>query len=116
METLLYVIHVLTCLAMLPIILLQSGRGGGVSGAFGGGGSAGSVFGSRGASSFLTRMTTGAAIVFMCTSLGLAYLSSGKSRSVVGDMPPIEETTPEPAKTEGAAPAVPATPATPSTP
>ncbi|MBI2372418.1 MAG: preprotein translocase subunit SecG [Deltaproteobacteria bacterium] len=109
METLLYVIHVLTCVAMLPIILLQSGRGGGVSGAFGGGGSGQSVFGSRGASVFLTRMTTGAAIVFMCTSLGLAYTSSRKSRSVVGDVAPIEEAqeAPKPAG-DGPAPSEPA--------
>ncbi|MBK8014268.1 MAG: preprotein translocase subunit SecG [Deltaproteobacteria bacterium] len=85
METVLYILHVLVCLAMLPIILLQSGKGGGVSAVFGGGG-AGTVFGSRGASTFLTRMTTGAAILFMFTSMGLSYYAS-QSRSVVGDVP-----------------------------
>lgn len=85
METVLYILHVLVCLAMLPIILLQSGKGGGVSAVFGGGG-AGTVFGSRGASSFLTKMTTGAAILFMFTSMGLSYYAS-QSRSVVGDVP-----------------------------
>jgi preprotein translocase subunit SecG len=90
METLLYIVHILTCLAMLPIILLQAGKGGGVSAAFGGGGS-GSVFGgSRGASTFLTKMTSGAAIIFMITSLGLAYMST-RSRSVVGDLPSEEQ-------------------------
>lgn len=84
METALYILHVIVCIAMLPIILLQSGKGGGVSAVFGGGGS-GNVFGSRGASNFLTRMTTGAAVVFMCTSMGLSYMSS-KSRSVIGDV------------------------------
>ncbi|MEM1025141.1 MAG: preprotein translocase subunit SecG [Myxococcota bacterium] len=78
MVTALYILHVIVCLAMLPIILLQSGKGGGVSAVFGGG-SSGNVFGSRGASTFLTRMTTGAAIVFMCTSMGLAYVSSNSS-------------------------------------
>jgi len=85
METALYILHVLVCIAMLPIILLQSGKGGGVSAVFGGG-SSGTVFGSRGASNFLTKMTTGAAIVFMCTSMGLSYLSS-QSRSVVPESP-----------------------------
>jgi len=85
METALYILHVLVCLAMLPIILLQSGKGGGVSAVFGGGGS-GTVFGSRGASNFLTRMTTAAAIIFMCTSMGLSYMSS-QTRSVVPDSP-----------------------------
>src|SRR5688572_20289225 len=84
METLLYIIHVGVCLAMLPIILLQAGKGGGVSATFGGGGS-GTVFGSRGASSFLQRVTSGAAIIFMCTSMGLSWYSS-QTRSVVGDI------------------------------
>jgi preprotein translocase subunit SecG len=92
METALYILHVLVCLAMLPIILLQSGKGGGVSAVFGGGGS-GTVFGSRGASNFLTKMTTGAAIVFMCTSMGLSYISS-QSRSVVPATPDLPEQRP----------------------
>jgi preprotein translocase subunit SecG len=85
METIFYIIHVLVCIAMLPIILLQSGKGGGVSATFGGGGS-GTVFGSRGASAFLTKMTSGAAIIFMITSMTLSWYAS-KSRSVVGDEP-----------------------------
>ncbi len=97
METALYILHVIVCLAMLPIILLQSGKGGGVSAVFGGG-SSGAVMGSRGASNFLTRMTTGAAIIFMCTSMGLSYMSS-QSRSVVPDNPP---------PAQGAAPEAPA--------
>ncbi len=84
METALYILHVIVCIAMLPIILLQSGKGGGVSAVFGGGGS-GTVFGSRGASNFLTRMTTAAAIIFMCTSMGLSYFSSKKG-SVMSDV------------------------------
>jgi preprotein translocase subunit SecG len=94
METALYILHVLVCLAMLPIILLQSGKGGGVSAVFGGGGSS-NVFGSRGASNFLTRMTTAAAIIFMCTSMGLSYVSS-QSRSVIGeDLVPAPAPAPE---------------------
>jgi preprotein translocase subunit SecG len=85
METALYILHVLVCIGMLPIILLQSGKGGGVSAVFGGGG-AGTVFGSRGAATFLTKMTSAAAIIFMCTSMGLSYYSS-RSRSVVSDVP-----------------------------
>jgi preprotein translocase subunit SecG len=91
MVTALYILHVIVCLAMLPIILLQSGKGGGVSAVFGGGG-AGTVFGSRGAATFLTKMTSAAAIIFMCTSMGLSYFSS-RSRSVVSDVPkpvPVE--------------------------
>ena len=87
METVLYIVHVLVCIGMLPIILLQSGKGGGVSAVFGGG-SAGTVFGSRGASNFLTRMTTACAVIFMCTSLGLSFISS-RERSVVADIPEL---------------------------
>ena len=97
METVLYIVHILVCIGLLPIILLQSGKGGGVSAVFGGG-SSGTVFGSRGASSFLTRMTTASAIIFMVTSLGLSYISS-KSRSVVPKAPPAA------AQTGAAAPA-----------
>jgi preprotein translocase subunit SecG len=86
METILYIVHILVCIAMLPIILLQSGKGGGVSATFGGGGS-GTVFGSRGASTFLTKMTSGAAMIFMVTSMWLSWYAS-KSRSVVGEVAP----------------------------
>src|SRR5438105_12622670 len=82
METILYIIHVITCIALLPIILLQAGKGGGVSATFGGGG-AGTVFGSRGASTFLQRTTSIAAVVFMITSMSLSWFAS-QSRSVVG--------------------------------
>lgn len=102
METALYIVHVIVCLGMLPVILLQSGKGGGVSAVFGGGGS-GTVFGSRGASTFLTRMTTGCAVVFMCTSLGLSYLSS-KNRSVIPDKPKAAATATESPEGEGGAP------------
>jgi preprotein translocase subunit SecG len=83
METILKIIHVLVCIGLLPIILLQSGKGGGVSATFGGGGS-GTVFGSRGASTFLQRVTSGAAIIFMLTSMTLSWYAS-QSRSVVGE-------------------------------
>jgi preprotein translocase subunit SecG len=86
MEIILYVIHVIVCLALLPVILLQAGKGGGVNAAFGGGGSQSVFGGSSGASTFLIKLTTGAAITFMCTSLGLSYMSS-RSKSVIGDVP-----------------------------
>lgn len=84
METVLYILHVIVCLGLLPVILLQSGKGGGVSAVFGGGAS--TVFGSRGASTFLTKVTAISAVIFMCTSMGLSWYSS-RDRSVVADMP-----------------------------
>ena len=71
---LLYTIHVLVCLFLMLVILLQAGKGGGV-GALGGATSQ-QVFGGRGASSFLERLTTATAIVFMLTALTLSYINS----------------------------------------
>jgi preprotein translocase subunit SecG len=68
------VLHVLACLFLIVIVLLQRGKGAEMGAVFGGGAGA-TVFGSRGAGNFLTRMTTAAAIVFMLTSLTLAYIA-----------------------------------------
>ena len=64
-------VHVLICFLMIVVILLQSGKGGGLAGAFGGGASA-TVFGGRGATTVLTRATMILGILFFLTSLTLA--------------------------------------------
>ncbi|MGE5174996.1 MAG: preprotein translocase subunit SecG [Hyphomicrobiales bacterium] len=68
-------IHVLVCLALTITILLQSGKGGGLAGAFGGGSSQ-TLFGGRGAATFLSRATTVLAVIFFVTSLTLGVTSS----------------------------------------
>src|SRR3984885_1678803 len=78
MTTLLTILHVLVCLFLMLTVLLQSGKGGGMGGAFGGGGNAATVFGGSGASSFLRRLTAGAGTIFMLTSMILAFLASHK--------------------------------------
>lgn len=80
METFLTVIHVLVSVILIFVVLLQSGRGGGMGGALGGASS--QIFGGRGAGNFLTRLTTGAAVIFFVTSLTLSMMSS-RHRSVV---------------------------------
>ncbi|MBC7794553.1 MAG: preprotein translocase subunit SecG [Clostridia bacterium] len=80
MQTLLTIIHVVTCLLLILVVLLQSGRGGGLSSTFGGASS--QIFGGRGAGDFMTRLTSGAAVVFFITSFTLATLSS-RHRSAV---------------------------------
>jgi preprotein translocase subunit SecG len=70
----LMVIHYLTCVAMVLVILLQSGKGGGLAGAFGGGGS--TIFGGRGAGTVLTRATMILGALFFVTSLTLALLGT----------------------------------------
>ena len=67
------VLHVIVCVFLIAVVLLQRGKGAQVGAVFGGGGGA-TMFGGRGAGNFLTKLTTGAAIVFMFTSLSLAYM------------------------------------------
>jgi preprotein translocase subunit SecG len=89
MSTFVILIHVIVCVALILIVLLQTGKGADMGAAFGGGSSQ-TLFGSTGASSFLSRMTTVAAIVFMLTSLTLAYLSGGRgTSSVMSDAVPV---------------------------
>ncbi|HMG23009.1 MAG TPA: preprotein translocase subunit SecG, partial [Kofleriaceae bacterium] len=75
MSTLITILHVIVCLFLMLTVLLQSGKGGGMGGAFGGGNAA-TVFGSSGASNFLKRLTAGAGTIFILTSMLLAFLAS----------------------------------------
>lgn len=92
MSIILIVIHVVVCLALIMIVLLQTGKGADMGAAFGGGSSQ-TLFGSSGGATFLSKATTVAAIVFMLTSLALAYMVGGKvTKSVVSDTKaPIEQ-------------------------
>jgi preprotein translocase subunit SecG len=71
------VIHVVSCFLLIVVVLMQSSKGGGLSGAFGGGGGE-AMFGGREAATFLSKATTYLAIIFMVTSLSLAFLSAGR--------------------------------------
>ena len=76
----LLVIHVLICVALIIVVLMQSAKGEGLAGAFGGGGGlSGAVFGGRGAASFLSKATTVLAIFFMVSCMGLSLMSAGRS-------------------------------------
>ena len=87
MSIFLIVIHVIVCIALIMIVLLQTGKGTDMGAAFGGGSSQ-TLFGSGGASTFLSKATTVAAVVFMLTSLFLAYVSTNQSGvSVISDAP-----------------------------
>ncbi|HEU5058916.1 MAG TPA: preprotein translocase subunit SecG [Kofleriaceae bacterium] len=76
METLVKILHVIVCIFLMLTVLLQAGKGGGMGAAFGGGSSMGTVFGGSGAGNFLRRLTVGAAIIFMITSMTLAWMST----------------------------------------
>ncbi len=75
MMALLYALHFMVCFVLIAVVLLQRGKGADLGASLGGGG-ANTVFGSRGAGNFLTKLTTGSAVLFMVTSLSLAYLGT----------------------------------------
>jgi len=81
-------LHVFVCLVLILVVLLQSSKGGGLAGAFGGGGGQ-TMFGGQETATFLSRLTTYLAVLFMVLSLLLAFLSSKRSsqgvHSVVRD-------------------------------
>ena len=77
METLIWVLHVLSAVSVIVLVLLQHGKGADMGAAFGSG-SSGSLFGASGSANFLSRTTGFLAAVFFITSLGLTYLSSHK--------------------------------------
>jgi preprotein translocase subunit SecG len=69
----LIVLHVIVCVFLVAVVLLQRGKGAEIGAVFGGGASS-TVFGSRGAGTFLSKLTTASAAVFMMTSLSLSYI------------------------------------------
>jgi preprotein translocase subunit SecG len=74
-------VHVLVCIILILVILLQAGKGANMGAAFGG--SSQTVFGSSGPAGFLGKMTTVVAIIFMLTSLTLSYSAVHKGKSVM---------------------------------
>ena len=78
-------IHIVVCFALILIVLLQAGKGAEMGAAFGG--ASQTIFGSSGAVGFLTKLTTIAAVVFMITSLLLAFSSTRRSSSVMRGSP-----------------------------
>lgn len=75
METIVWVVHIITAVVLIGLVLIQHGKGADMGAAFGTG-SAGSLFGSSGSANFLSRSTKYAAAVFFVTSLSLTYLYS----------------------------------------
>ena len=76
------ILHILVSIFMIAVVLLQSGKGAEMGASFGSSGSQ-SVFGAGGGTTFLSKMTTGAAVIFMLTSLTLAYISGQPSSSSI---------------------------------
>jgi preprotein translocase subunit SecG len=95
MTVLITLLHVFVCLFLILSILLQSSKGGGLAGVLGGGGGMGSVFGGRGAASFLAKMTMYLGIAFAITAFSIALLTKGSAsgaKSMVQQVMEKEET------------------------
>jgi preprotein translocase subunit SecG len=99
-------LHIAVSIFMIAVVLLQSGKGAEMGASFGSSGSQ-SVFGAGGGSTFLSKMTTGAAVIFMLTSLTLAYISGQPSSSSIMS----SKSKPAAAVPAQQAPAAPAAPA-----
>ena len=86
METVILILHCLVAVFLIATILLQSGKGADIGAAFGAGSSQ-TVFGPRGAATLLSKITIGAALVFLLTSLALARMARQDASSVLESVP-----------------------------
>lgn len=92
MYGLLIALHVFICTALIISVLLQSAKGEGLAGAFGGTSLTGTVFGGRGAATFLSRATTVLAVAFMASCIVIALIRpSTATRAVTGGSSAVEE-------------------------
>ncbi|GFO53886.1 hypothetical protein GMSM_08930 [Geomonas sp. Red276] len=125
MTILLVTLHIIVCFALIIVVLLQSGKGAEMGASFGASGSQ-SVFGAGGGSTFMSKLTTYAAVIFMLTSLSLAFVSGKGGGSSIMAGKTVKKAKPAPMGgmplqqmpgAPGAAPAAPGqTPAAPGAP
>ena len=100
MTILITIIHILVCLFLIIVVLLQSGQSGDIAAAFGGMGSQ-TAFGPRGAATILTKATTWCAIIFMVTSITLSVTASRRT----GNGSVLQNYKPSPTNNQPAKPA-----------
>ncbi len=105
-QILLTVVHVVVCLFLIIVVLLQSGKAADLAGAFGGAGSQ-TAFGPRGSATLLSKATTISAILFMLTSISLSIVATRGGGSSLPDLKRRTTQTSAPVKSQPA-PAVPA--------
>jgi len=84
MTAAIYTVYILNCFFLIMVVLLQAGRGGGLSFAGGASGGSATVFGAGGATTFLQKLTIGSAVGFMSLSMLLAYISSSPGSADTG--------------------------------
>lgn len=101
MKLIIILVHISVCVALILIVLLQRGKGSDMGAAFGG--SSQAIFGSRGATTFLHKITAAIAIIFMLTSLSLAFLfGRGATTSIMRGVSQTE--VPAAQETQGSTP------------
>ncbi len=112
MQTLVTVIHIVTCVLLVLVVLIQSGKGAEISTSLGG--SSQTVFGSSGGANFFTKFTSAAAAIFMVTSLSLTLIGGQSKKSLFESSLEIPSApkTEAPQKSSVDAPSVGATPVT----
>jgi len=102
--TVIVVIHILVCIALILIVLLQAGKGAEMGAAFGG--ASQTIFGSAGAMGFLSKLTTVAAVIFMITSLLLTFSSTRRGSTIMKERPaPLAPAAPSEAPVQPQVPA-----------
>jgi preprotein translocase subunit SecG len=104
--TILTIFHVLACLFLIIVVLLQHGKSADIAAAFGGMGSQ-TAFGPRSAANIMTKITTACAVIFMLTSITLSILATrrtGTGGSVLSDEKPAQTQPAPPAKQPPAPP------------
>jgi protein translocase, SecG subunit len=88
MYTVILILHAIVCIGLILVVLLQAGKGGGISGLFGGGGGSDQLFSASTGMAFIKKVTAVMAIIFMLTSLSLTVLTSRQGmRTVTGQIP-----------------------------
>jgi preprotein translocase subunit SecG len=112
-QILITIVHVIVCIVLILVVLLQAGKGANMGAVFGG--SSQTIFGSSGPGTFLGKMTTAVAIIFMLTSFSLSYTASRKGSSLMeGARPAAQQTAPVQSPAAPPAPVAPAAPAAPA--
>src|SRR4051812_8234437 len=107
------IVHIVLCVFMIFVILLQPGKDAGMGAALGGG-AATSAFGGRGAATFLTKLTAFCAVAFFVTSLGLSFVGLRTSAAdLIEDQAKTAPAVPAPTPTNGATPPGEVVPSTP---
>ena len=116
MQILITIVHVIVCLVLILVVLLQAGKGANMGAVFGG--SSQTIFGSSGPGTFLGKMTTAVAVIFMLTSLSLSYSASRKGSSLMegAARPAAQQTVPTPKPAAAPAPAAVPAPQAPAAP